>query len=330
MGGLGVNTSSSRVLDPYGGQSARNAQRYQSQFGGPQSRAFGWGFDPESNFGQELSSRADAGNPFAQYLQTTQGILPQVQADAARAGQEIASRAPGAFQGYMAQAQDYLRNLLPMLQGQVGQGFGGLDQAGRTLTSAEGAANLPGAQYGVDQARQMLEQANSPIQSQALYQNALRQATQASQGAAAGRGLLDAGSQVGREEGLARDLASQYAQQQFGNQQAALGGYGDALGTQQAAGGLLGGLAGQRGALAGQRGQLAGLGAELGQSGITTSQGIMEALPYYAQLLQSGSQLPFQAAQQLQGFFAASQNPTLALLQATAPQIGQESKGWHA
>ena len=99
---------------------------------------------------------------------------------------------------------------------------------------------------------------------------------------------------------------------------------------------VLGSLAGQRGGIAsgyGQlgatQGQLTGLETELAQAGIPVTQGMLAMLPQYAQLLQAGSQLPFQTAQQLQGFLAASQNPTLALAQATAPQLGQESKGFN-
>lgn len=296
----GTSSSTPTVVDPYGGMSAASYGRYQRNFARPAGQAFGFGFDPNSRFGQQLSSRAQAGNPFAQYLQNTQGLIAPLQTDAARAGQEIATRAPGAFQGYMAQASDYLNNLLPQLQGQLGE--------------ARGAANLGGAQYGVDQARNFLQQAGSPVQSNALYQNALRQATQASQAGAAGRGLLDAGSTQGQQDTIARDLAAQYAQSQFANQQTALGGYGGALGTQQNAGSLLG--------------QLTNLGGQLGQSGIGVSQDMLQALPYYAQLLQSGSQLPFQTAQMLQNFFAATQNPNFQLGQATAPQIGQRQSSF--
>jgi hypothetical protein len=55
----------------------------------------------------------------------------------------------------------------------------------------------------------------------------------------------------------------------------------------------------------------------------------MQMIPQYAQMLMGGSQLPFSVAQQLQGFLGASQNPTLSLLQATAPQVANESKGWN-
>lgn len=327
MGALGSNSSNSTVQDFYGGQSAANARRYQSQFAGPMSQAFGW--NPRPGFLDTLAQRAGEGNPFAQFMQNTRGLFAPMQADAAKAGQEVASRAPAAYQAYMGQAQGYL-NHLPEWLNQVGQGQATVGQGVNTLDRAVGNVNTAGAQHGVDVAGQMLNESRSPIQANALYQNALRQATMASQGGAAGRGLLDAGSQQGREDALARDLAAQSGQNQFANQQAALQGYGNALGTQGNLAGLLGNLASGYGGLGQAQGQLAGMGAELGQSGIGVGQGMMQALPAYAQLLMAGSQLPFQTAQQLQGFLGASQNPTLALLQATAPQLGQESKGWHA
>lgn len=308
----GATDSSSRLHDAFGGMSAGSAQRYNRQFAGPSSQAFGWATKP--GWEQALANKVAQGNPFAQYLQTTRGLFAPMQADAARAGQEIATRAPGAFQTFMDQAQGYL-NQIPGFQQQVSTAQGNMGRA-------VGAVNLPGAQHGVDVASQMLDESRSPVQAQALYQNALRQTLQQSQQGAAGRGLLDSGSQQGREDALTRDLAAQSAASQFGQQQQALGGYQGALGTQ----GQLAGLLGQ---LSGGQGQLAELGAQLAQSGIPVSQLMMQALPAYGQLLQSGTQLPFQTAQQLQGFFGASQNPTLALLQATAPQLGQESKGWN-
>lgn len=311
----GANTSSGQVIDLYGGQSAANARRYQGQYAAPMSKAFGWNNSPQ--FDAQMNERANAGNPFASYLRNTRGLFAPMQADAANAGREIASRAPGVYQSYMNQAQGYL-NQIPGFQGQVANAQGTVGRGVNTLNAA-----TTGAQHGSDVSRQMLDESRSPIQAQALYQNALRESLQAANQGAAGRGLLDSGSAQGQADTIARDLAAQSAQSQFGNQQAALQGYG----AQQ---GLLGNLASGYGGLGTAQGQLAGLNADIGRSGIDVGQGMMQALPQYGQQLMAGSQVPFQVAQQLQSFFGASQNPTMALVQALAPQIANESKGWKA
>lgn len=336
----GSTNSDAKVVDPFGGLSRQQAGRYNQQFGRPFSQGFG--FNPSERFENQLATRTAAGNPFAQFITNTRGLFAPLQADAARAGQEISTRAPELFQSYMNQAQGFL-DQLPGFQSDVRgaqetvrAGVGQLNRAGQTLDRAEGAVDLGAGQYGIDRARQFLDEASSPIQAQALYQNALRQSTDAARQGAAGRGLLDAGSAQGREEAISRDLASQFAERRGVEQQNALAGYGGAQGVQQANVGLLGSLAGQRGGVAqgygslgATQGQLTALASELAQAGIPVTQEMLAMLPQYAQMLQAGSQLPFQTAQQIQSFLAAGQNPTLALAQATAPQVGQESKGFN-
>ena len=267
----GQNSTSASAHDLYGGMSAANAGRYGRQFARPASMAFGW--DAPDWFNGALSSKAAEGNPFAGYLQTTRGLFAPAQADAARAGSDIASRAPGLFASYMSEANGYLDRLHSMTQG-------------------------AGDASGI--ARNALDQANSPIQSQALFQNALRESLASARTGAAGRGMLDSGSAQGTEDAMARDLAAQFAGNQQNQLQQALQGYQGALGTE----------------------------ATLGSQAAAIPQQQMQMLPAYAQLLQAGSQLPMQTAAQLQSFLASMQNPTLAMLQATAPQLAQSSKGW--
>jgi len=118
--------------------------------------------------------------------------------------------------------------------------------------------------------------------------------------------LLDAGSAQAGEETLGRDLASQFAQRRFQEQQAALGGAQGALGGVQNAIGAQAGLLPIGAQLAGAQGQ---------------------GLQQLAQALAQGYQLPQEAIQQVFQQFAAFQNPNLALAQLTAPQVGQRTEG---
>lgn len=142
------------------------------------------------------------------------------------------------------------------------------------------------------------EQAFSPIQDQSLYQNALNESLTSAREGAAGRGLLDAGSSQNLEDTTARNLAAQFAQNRQQNQIAA---------TQNQSG------------LAGNAAQLAGLTPAAQAS-------LQQAYSQMAALQQQGINLPFQALQQYLGFLTSTQNPNLALLQATAPTVASHGK----
>jgi hypothetical protein len=200
---------------------------------------------------------ARAEGPLADWIRQSQEFLPQVFGQAQDVGQRIASLAP--------QAYDTLR-------GQVSQA---LEQLG-------GMQDLAG---------QATEQAFSPIASQALYQNALRQLQEGTQGQAAARGLLDAGATQAREETLGRDLAAEFARNQFAQQQQA--------------------LAGQAGLLP--------LGTGLAQLPL-------ETLPQLQQGLQAGYQIPMEALGSVFSQLAAAQNPLMAMFQSVLPQIAQSSR----
>lgn len=270
-----------QVISPFGGLPRGLANQSARQFGNPLSAYFG----AEPTFGpgrrgrrqqrlydQRMSSMREGDSPLAQYARQAGGFLPQVFGQAQGAGQQIASLAPGLFDMFRGQIDTALQQL-PGLQNTA---------AGQTQA-----------------AQQMLREQQSPIASQALYQNALRQGIEGTRGAAAGRGLLDAGSAQATEETMGRDLAAQFAQNQFANQQAALGGV--------------------QGALSSQAGLLP-MGAQLaGQLG--------NALPGLQQALAAGYQMPQQALQQVFQQFAAYQNPQLALLGLTSPQVAQQTRG---
>lgn len=273
--------SSGEQINPYGRQPIGQAHRLGQQFTNPLSAYFGVqpefgtgrkGQRQEARYNQQMSAVENSDSPLAQYMRQAGAYLPQVMGKAQGVGENIASMAPGIF--------DQIRN---QVQGALGQ-LPGLQQT---------------AQQQTGQAQNFLNQAASPIANQALYQNALRQGLEGQRAGQGARGLLDAGSAQGMEEGFGRDLAAQFAQNQFANQQQALQGAQGALGAQA---GLLP-----------MGGQLAGM--------------LQSALPGLQQALQAGYQLPMDALQQVFNQFSAYQNPQLALIGATGPQIAQRSSG---
>lgn len=269
------------VVSPFGDLPRGLANRQARQFGNPLSQYFG----VEPTFGagrrgQRQAARYQAqrqafeqsSSPLAQWMRQAGGFLPQVFGQAQQAGNQIASQAPGIFE---------------LLKDQVNTALGQLPGLQNT------------AQGQTQAAQQMLREQQSPIASQALYQNALRQGLEGSRGAAAGRGLLDAGSAQATEETMGRDLAAQFAQQQFANQQAALGGVQNAMGAQAGLLPLGAQLAGAQGA------GLAGL----------------------QQALQAGYGMPMDALSQVFQQFSAAQNPQMALLGLTRPEVATRTRG---
>lgn len=259
--------SSGQQINPYGRAPIGQAHRLGQQFTNPLSAYFGVrpefadtrkGMRQEARFDRQMGAVEGGDSPLAQYMRQAGDYLPQVFGQAKGVGENIASMAPGIF--------DQIRQ-------QVQSGLGQLE--------------------GVNQrAGQMTDQAFSPIASQALYQNALQQGLEGARSGAGARGLLDAGGAQAREETMGRDLAAQFAQNQFGQQQAAL---------QQQAG-------------------LLPMGAQL--AGV-----LQQALPGLQQAMQAGYQLPMDALQSIFQQFSAYQNPQLALIGATGPQIAQRSSG---
>lgn len=161
-----------------------------------------------------------------------------------------------------------------------------------------------GSQGTTARAQQGVDESFDAIQNQALYQQANQRAQQGGAQQGAAQGTL--GSEA-RQDSISRDMAYQFARDRPGQQQAALQ---TLMGAQQNQQGLAGGAA-----------QLAGLTPQ-------AQQALFEAYPQLAQLQQMGISLPFNAMQQMGGFFSGMSNPLLATAQATAPQVGQSSKGW--
>lgn len=277
----GTNSASDpTVVSPFGNQPYHYSHQAAREFANPLGAFFGaqpsfgsgaYGQRKQAQWQSQYDSLAHGTGPLAQFAQQAAGYLPTVFGQAQSAGQRIASMAPDIYE---------------QLKNQIGSALGqlpGMQQAAGNQTAT---------------AQRFLNEAQSPIASQALYQDALRQALEGSRGAAAGRGLLDAGAAQQGESEMGRDLASQFAARRFQEQQGALGGVQNALGAQA---GLL------------------PIGAQLaGMQG----QGLQEL----SQALQAGYQLPQQALQQVYQQLAAFQDPRLALLQLTAPQVAQSSR----
>lgn len=269
------------VVSPFGSQPYKLSGAAAGQFANPLGAFFGAqpAFGPgahgqrqQARWQRQYDSLAQGTGPLAQFAQQAAGYLPTVFGQAQSAGQRIASQAPDIYE---------------QLKNQIGSALGqlpGMQQAAGNQTAT---------------AQRFLNESQSPIASQALYQDALRQSLEGSRGAAAGRGLLDAGAAQQGESEMGRDLASQFAARRFQEQQGALGGVQNAIGAQA-------GLLPMGAQLAGMQGQ---------------------GLQALAQALQAGYQMPQQALQQVYQQLAAFQDPRLALLQLTAPQVGQTSQG---
>lgn len=273
-GGYNTSASNPGIYSPFGNMPGRQAGQFGNQYSSP--LGFGLGFGPTEGrgarrYGDFEGQLATANGPLADYIRQSRDFLPGVFGQAQNTGTEIATRAPGLFNQLQNQISGFLSNL-PGMQAQAGQ------QAG--------------------QAQGFLDQASSPIASQALFQNANRGLLDSARGSGAARGLLDSGGQQAQEEGLTRDLAAQYAQSQAGNQQAALQGAQGALGTQ----------------------------AAIGQAGINPAQTAFSSLQPYQNALAQSYQAPMDALSSVFAQISGAQNPQLALLSQILPQIANTSR----
>lgn len=280
-------------ISPFGGRPFQSAGMFGNRYSDPLSQGFGF-------FGGGPGGRAAAARwennlegatgPTADFIRQSRDFLPTMFGSAQAVGNRITSEANQQFAGMESAVQNLMRQL-PNLQAKV---------------AATGGPNA-----GLGYAERLAKESFDPIASQALYQQTMQGALDSTRAGAAARGTLDSGAAQATEERLARDLGGQFAQNQVANQQNA---------TQ-----ILGQLSAQDAAT---RQNAAGLEAQLAGMGPQVQQMLFNAVPQLGALLQQGYQLPLQALQDYGGFLAAQQNPTLSLLQATAPTVGSESKGW--
>lgn len=281
----GVSESGSNLISPFGGLPFQQAGRFNRQYSRPVSTGFGFGGRGFDQFQEQLAS---AQGPTAEFIRQGQAFLPTLVPQAQQVGQQITQQGQQGFDALQGSVDQFLSQL-PNFQALMGNANTGL-------------------QSGVGYAQQAAEQAFSPIQSQALYQQASQNALDPARQASAARGLLDSGAAQQSETNILTDLAGQFAQQQRADQLNATAGLTNA------------GLGATQGA---------GAAANLAALGPQAQQMIFNALPQLAQALQAQYQVPMDALSQYGGFLASQQNPTLALLQATAPVLGQESKGFN-
>jgi hypothetical protein len=271
---LQMSRSAPETVSPFGGLPYALARNFRRGWADPLSRAFGMGTQRQPGA---------LGSFITQATPVTGQYLPSMQ-DLSR---NIESGARSTYGGYQ-QAIDRFMGQLPGFQATAGQATGGGREA-------------------LGYARTAAEEAFSPLQSRALFQEASRRALAPAREAAAARGMLEGGQAQAGEQSLLSDLAFQALQ-------------GDRAAQQEAIAGL-GGAAGTLAALAGGEAGVAGMGPEAMGS-------LFSAYPQLAQLLQGARELPLGAAQNLLGFLASTQDPTMALLAKVLPTVGQTSKSF--
>lgn len=287
------SSSDLSYLSPFGGRPFESAGRFGNRYADPLSQGFGFfGGGPGGRAAAQRweNNLAGASGPTADFIRQSQAYLPTMFGQAQELGSRLTNEANAGWAGLQNATNSFMRQL-PNLQSKV--------------------ANASGPNAGLPYANQLAEQAFNPVAGQALYQNALQGSLDATRAGAAARGTLSDGGAQATEERMARDLAGQFAQNSFANQQAATSTLGS-LSAQDMA---------TRQAGASLESQIASMGPAMQQM-LFGEQGNL------ASLLTNAQQLPLNALNQYSSFLAAQQNPQLALLQATAPTVGSESKGW--
>lgn len=270
-GGYSTSHTGPEVVSPFGGLPTGLARTLNRGFARPLAMGFGIG-DPESSKYQDFMDQLSRSEgPLADFITQGRSFLPTVVPDAQKVGADIASRAPALYNQLQGQISSLL-DKLPNFQRLAGEQTG----------LAQGAA----------------KEAFDPYASNSLFQNELKNTLSASRASAGGRGLLDAGTTQAQEEGLTSNLASQFAQNQFSNQQAALGGARSALGADV-------GLAG---------------------AGIDPASAALGALQPYAEALSAKFGIPMSALSSVFSMLTGTQAPSSQLLSQTAPTVAQHGK----
>lgn len=345
------SSSHPTTVSPFKNLPYQVAGGFNRGFAAPLSKAFSLeGGSPA--FQKKLAS---ADTPFADWIRQTQAFLPTVMPQAQQLGSDIASRAPGLYNRIQSQVDQFLANL-PGFQSWVSGGVNAVNQglglvnegANATRESIDAARNaqpaasqlLRSAAGGVDYAKRAVDEAFNPLANSAAYRLASQRALPGITSAATSRGLGGGGAEAGAEQDFLTQLALEMQAREQGNQQAALGGYTNAINANtgafaptttladliQRGGAQFGELGSRSGVLGGQLGELATAGSNLGQAGITAATAGQTALDQYAAQMAASYQIPFEQAQNILKFITATHNPRLALLQATAPQVAEVSK----
>jgi hypothetical protein len=241
--------------------------------------------------------------PLLQYL----GFGAQEGTPAARRQQERLAGATGPLAGYIRQLQGFIPGVYDQSQ-QVGEematrGRGAYDLFQNQLNTSldQIGGYQQSAQRGNELASRYAERAANPLADEDLYQTAQRRVLSQLRPQLAARGLEGAsGAAAQAESDALRGLTTDFAGQRRADQ------YNSLTALEQA---------GQHGA------GLAGLGTQLAGSG-------MDAVTQLGQFLQSQYGIPMQAMGGILQMLMGGTQPSLALTQATAPQVGQQASGW--
>jgi hypothetical protein len=268
----GVQQSDTDIRSPFGGLPTALAGRTSRQLINPLLFGLGVGAGPRANRFLDRLSSGGFGGPLAGLITGIQDFVPGVLPEARAAASQISAQAPVSF----AQLQGQISTALDDLTG--------LRTQSGDLTT---------------QARNLVDQAFSPIAGRALFQETFRRATDQLQPNLAARGLLGSGEGAQLERDIGRDLALEFGLRDQANQTSALGTLGSAIQNQ--------------------------LGVT--QSGIPIANAELAGLGSLGQLLQFANQLPLGAASNVLSLLTAGLGPGIQLTGATAPVLGSESKG---
>jgi len=227
------------------------------------------------------------GTPTQNFISQATPVLSNVIPSFSALGATIGAGAKDAYTGYQNQIDAFLQQL-PGFQATAGQATAG---GGEALNYARTAA----------------QEAFSPLEGRALFQEAAQRALAAARPGMAARGALETGTAGAQENKITQDLAFNALQQEQQNRQAAIQG--------------LGGAASNLGGLTQNQAGLAGLGPQAAGA-------LFQAYPQLAQLLTTATGLPLEGANQALNFLSATQNPAYSLLRLVLPQVAQTSSSW--
>lgn len=276
-GSYGMSSSHPQMFDPFHAMPFNIAGGLRNLFTNPMMQGFGFG-GGKSPYGQ---GQGPTGTFINQSVPMLASFLPGQQ----NLASTITQGANSAYGGYQSAIDNFMQQL-----------------PGFNASAAQGTA---GAQEGLGYARTAAQDAFSPLQNRALYQEASRRALGPMREGAAARGMLEGGQAQAGEQSMLSDLAFKALQ-------------GDRASQSQAIQDLTGAGGAVSNAAANQAG-IAGLGPQ-------AQQALFAAYPQLAQLLTGASQLPMQGMNSVMQFLQGAQNPAYELLKMVLPQMGTESK----
>jgi hypothetical protein len=266
------------MFDPFHAMPFNIAGSLRNQFTNPFTMGFGFGGGPKSPY-------ASGAGPTGTFINQATPLLASFLPGQVNLSNQITEGANSAYGGYQAAIDNFMQQL---------PGF-----------NASAAQGTQGATEGLGYARTAAQDAFSPLQSRALYQEAAKRALGPMREGAAARGMLEGGQAQAGEQSMLSDLAFKALQ-------------GDRASQSQAISDLTGAGGAVSNAAANQAG-IAGLGPQ-------AQQALFAAYPQLASLLTGASQLPMQGMNSVLSFLQGTQNPAYELLKMVLPQMGQESK----